>query len=293
MGKLPDVEALGDTKQLLEREDYDKYSWVLLEDHPLRSHPTEANCHPDIATFTSQCLAVLRKRWRDRGLPLLCLMMMIFAIVQVLMLLPYIASLLFVPAYTKELPGFIQTLETADQLLDHAAVCMFEPPSQTKGVTHDAVGYALASGCTGVKADIWLRHRDLLVGNSPSDLDEEKTLQTTFLDLLQAGLYTRNSASVESNEKHSNSSDKTSPIGLFDEDPSQTFTLFLDVQTPMHRAWPLLVAQLRTLNESGYLSHRNAEEGLVLRPITVVVLGKGCRRHSLVDDLSRAMKGLF
>ncbi|KAL4968512.1 uncharacterized protein BDV14DRAFT_143310 [Aspergillus stella-maris] len=293
MGKLPDVEVLGDTEQLLEVKEYDKYSWVLLDDHPLRSHPTEANCHPDIAIFASRCLVALKRRWRERGLPLLCLVMMIFVVIQVLMLLPYIASYLFEPAYTKELPGFIQTLETADQLLDHAAVCVFEPPSQTEGATHDAVGYALASGCTGVKANVWLRHRDLLVGNSPSDLDEEKTLQTTFLDSLQADLYTRNSAPVESNENHSNSLDKSSPIGLFDEDPSQTFTLFLDVQTPMHRAWPLLVAQLRTLSESGYLSHRNAEEGLVLRPITVVVSGKGCRRHSLVDDLSRAMKGLF
>ncbi|KAL4938925.1 hypothetical protein BDV06DRAFT_199879 [Aspergillus oleicola] len=293
MTNSPDLEALGDTKQLLEVKEYDKYSWVLLEDHPLRSHPIEANCHPDIATFAARCLAVLRRRWRERGFPLLCLVMMIFVIVQVLVLLPYIASYLFEPVYTKELPGFIQTLETAGQLLDHAAVCVFEPPSLTEGATHDAVGYALASRCTGVKANVWFRHRDLLVGSSLSNLVDEQTLQRVFLESLQAQLYARNSAFIESSKEHSDNADKSSPIGLFDEDPSQTFTLFLDAQTPMHRAWPLLVAQLGTLNESGYLSYRNAEEGLVLRPITVVVSGKGCRRHSLVDDLSRAMKGLF
>ncbi|KAL4933456.1 uncharacterized protein BDV17DRAFT_287120 [Aspergillus undulatus] len=294
MANASDLEA-GGTQQALETVEYDKYSWVLLEDHPLRSHPTDANCHPDVTLFAPRCLAVVRRCWRERGLPLLCLVMMIFLIVQLLVQLPYIVSYFLQSAHTNlnELPGFIQTSETTDRAFDHAATCVYDPLSQKQGATHDALEYALTSGCIGVKADIWLRDRDLLIGTSPSGLDDERTLQNVYLESLHAQLYARNSGVSESPEGHHDNINNTPLIGLFDEDPLQTFTLFLDVQTPMRKAWPLLVAQLRTLNENGYLSYRNLEQDLVLRPITVVVSGKGCQRQSLVDDLARAMKGLF
>jgi hypothetical protein len=76
MASAMDLEALRDTQPLLDVEEYDSYSWMLLEDHPLRSYPTEVDCHPEILSFTTKCYAIARRRWRERVLPLLCLLLM-------------------------------------------------------------------------------------------------------------------------------------------------------------------------------------------------------------------------
>ncbi|KAL4918240.1 hypothetical protein BDW62DRAFT_182130 [Aspergillus aurantiobrunneus] len=293
MASSPDLEALRATQPLLDAEEYDSYSWVLLEDHPLRSYPTDADCHPDVSAFTSKFYAVVRRRWRERVLPLLCLLLMFFAIVHFLLQLPHIASYFLELVYTEDVPGFVQTPLTADRPFDHATTCVYDPPSQMEGTTYDAVESALSSGCIGVKVDLWQRHCELLVGSSPSGLDNRHTLRKVYLKSLQAHLDARNYASNDSTEEHDAKFDGPAPVGLFDENPLQPFTLFLDVQTPMRRAWPLLTAQLRTLNKSGYLSYRTAEQDVVTRPVTVVVSGRGCRRVSLMDNLSRAMKGLI
>ncbi|KAL4910092.1 hypothetical protein BDW74DRAFT_173560 [Aspergillus multicolor] len=291
--QLSDVEA-----QPFETKEYDSYAWVLLEDHPLRSYPDDANCHPEITAFTRKCSAFIRQRWRERGLPLLCFVLMFFVIVQFLVQLPHIVSYFLEPELRQDLPGFIQTLDTVDRSLglelDHAAICVYDVSAQAhmQGVTGDAVEYTLASGCTGAKVDLWQRNGELLVGSSPSDSDDERTLQSVYVQSLQAQLDARNSASLHSTGENGDEDDLVQ-VGLFDEDPKQSFTLLLDVQTPMRRAWPSLVAQLEALNERGYLSYRSAEQGLVLRPVTVVVSGRGCRRLSLLDDLSRAIKGFF
>ncbi|KAL4785170.1 hypothetical protein BJX76DRAFT_188968 [Aspergillus varians] len=297
MADSPDLEALRATQPLLHEGEYDSYSWVLLEDHPLRSYPTGADCHPEISAFTRKLYAMVRRCLRERVLPLLCLLLMFFVIVQFLLQLPHVASYFLEPVDTRGLSEFIQTPATAGQSFDRTATCVFESPgpSQMDGVTHDAdaVGYALASGCTGVKINLWQRNRSLLVGNDLSSFDDERTLQNIYLRPLQLRLDARNSASNDSIEKHNDMLDDVPPVGLFDEDPLQPFTLFLGIQTPMQTAWPLLDAQLRSLNQNGYLSYRNAEQELVVRPVTVVVSGRGGRRLSLMADLSRIMKGLF
>jgi hypothetical protein len=164
-----------------------------------------------------------------------------------------------------------------------------------EGATNNAVDDALTSGCTGAQIDLWLRNRDLLVGSVPSNLENQRTLQSVYLQPLLATLDERNSAPDDSNstEAHDGRMPDASPIGLFDEDPLQSFTLFLDLRTPMRTAWPVLVAQLRALDQRGYLSYRDSTQELVLRPVTVVVSGTGCRRLSLIDDLSRVIKGSF
>jgi hypothetical protein len=198
--------------------------------------------------------------------------------------------------YTQDLPGFIQTPETIGRSpglgleLDQSAICKYDAPLQTDGVTGDAVEYILASGCTGVKVDLWQRDRELLVGSSLLNLNDDHTLQSVYLQSLQTNLDARNPAYINSTKKHGAKAEIV-PVGLFDEDSTQTFILLLDVQTTLQRAWPLLFGQLEALNKSGYLSFRNAEQDLILRPVTVVVSGRGCRRLSLIDDVSRAIKG--
>lgn len=220
-------------------------------------------------------------------------------IVQFLLQLPHVASYFLEPVHTKGLPEFIQTPITVDRAFDRAAACAFGPPSQPGGAAHNAIEHALSSGCTGVQVDVWQRHHDLLIGDSspsPSSSNPGKkdTLKGVYLKSLQHQLDARNAASSNDSktEKH-DSEFNARPVGLFDNNPQQTFTIFLDVKTPMRKAWPVLVTQLKALNESGYLSYRNAEQELVLRPVTIVVSGRGCRRLSLKDDLSRVMKGLF
>ncbi|KAL5003573.1 hypothetical protein BDV10DRAFT_155357 [Aspergillus recurvatus] len=291
---LADVEA----QALLETKEYDSYAWVFLDDHPLRSYPADADCHPEITAFTRKCYTAVGRRCRERGLPLFCFVLMFFVIVQFLVQLPHIMSYFLERVYTQDYTGFIQTPETVGRSLglglgrDHSATCVYDAPFRTDGVTRDAVEYILASGCTGVKVDLWQRDGELLVGSSLSSLDDEHTLQSVYLQSLQAQLDARNSASIDSTEEYGDGANVL-PVGLFDEDPTQSFVLLLDVQTPMRRAWPLLVRQLEALNESGYFSYRNAEQDLILRPVTVVVSGRGCRRLSLMDDVSRAIKGLF
>ncbi|KAL2833034.1 hypothetical protein BDW59DRAFT_95073 [Aspergillus cavernicola] len=265
MATSTDLEA---QQPLLEADEYDSYSWVLLEDHPLRSYPTDVDCHPDISAFTRKCYVVARRRWRERVLPLLCLLLMFFVIVQFLLQLPHFASHLLEPISTEEVPGFIQS-------------------AQMERATQNAVEYALASGCTGVRADLWLRNGDLLLGT-----ELNRTLQSVYLRPLLARLEAQNAASNESANGRVEL-DQSSSVGLFDEDTLQSFTLFLDIRTPMRMAWPQLIAQLEELNERGYLSYRNVAQDIVSRPVTVVVSGGGNRRLSLVDDLSRIMKGLF
>ncbi len=215
---------------------------------------------------------------------------------QFLLQLPHVASYFLEPVHTKGLPEFIQTPITAGRAFDRAAACAFDPPSQPGGAVNNAIEQALSSGCTGVQVDLWQRHHDLLIGSSssPSNLDKKHTLKGVYLTLLQHQLDERNAASSNNSktEKHDDEFDSP-PVGLFDNDPQQTFTIFLDVKTPMRKAWPVLATQLTALNRSGYLSYRNAEQELVLRPVTIVASGRGCRRLSLKDDLSRVMKGLF
>ncbi|KAL4754690.1 hypothetical protein BDW72DRAFT_165959 [Aspergillus terricola var. indicus] len=287
-----DVEA----QVLLETKEYDSYAWVLLDDHPLRAYPDDADCHPEISPFARNWYAAVGRQCRERGLPLLCLVLMFFLIVQSFAQLPHILSYFLEQVYTQDLPGFIQTPETVDRSLglglgrDNSAICKYDAPLQTDGVTGDAVEYILASGCTGVKVDLWQRDGELLVGSSQSTLDEEHTLQSVYLQPLQTHLDARHSAYINSTENHGVEAEIV-PVGLFDEDSTQSFMILLDVQTTLRRAWPLLLRQIEALNEKGYLSFRNAEQDLILRPVTVVVSGRGCRRLSLMDDVSRAIKG--
>ncbi|KAJ0422812.1 hypothetical protein BJY00DRAFT_66196 [Aspergillus carlsbadensis] len=299
-----DLEALRVTQPLLPNhyqvEDYDSHSWVLLEDHPLRSHPTELECHPEILSFSRKCFAGLRRGWRERVLPLLCLALMFFVVVQFLLQLPRLASHFLEPVAIEEVPGFIQLSSTLGDPTgfesSESVACVYRaPPPLMGGETYDAVENALTSGRTSVKVDLWLRNHDLLVGSDPKGLDKERTLQTIYLQPLQTKLDALNlpfSSTSGATDKDKSDSYEISPIGLFEENPTQSLALVLDIRTPARTTWPQLFAQLRTLNESGYLSYRdNATQGLVVRPVTLVLAENECQRPPWIERLSRIMRG--
>jgi hypothetical protein len=59
---------------IVEEKEYDSVSWGLLEDHPLRSYPTE--CFPGLLSCIVGYFAALRKRWAERVFSLICLFLM-------------------------------------------------------------------------------------------------------------------------------------------------------------------------------------------------------------------------
>lgn len=52
------------------RYEYDPW---LLDDHPLRSHPTE--CIPGLGSFLAEWLVSVQKRWKEILLRAMCLML--------------------------------------------------------------------------------------------------------------------------------------------------------------------------------------------------------------------------
>ncbi|KAL2010301.1 hypothetical protein VTN00DRAFT_6108 [Thermoascus crustaceus] len=104
---------------------------------------------------------------------------------------------------------------------------------------------ALAAGCTGVEADIWLGKdangtSDLLVGHTRRSLTPERTLRT----------------------------------GVSDMDPNATLTLLTDFKTPNPDLYPMVHDQLSPLRSRGWLSHWNGTTKTVVpRPRTVVATG--------------------
>lgn len=127
----------------------------------------------------------------------------------------------------------------------------------------DAAQYAIAAGCTGAKADLWLHGTDLLVGSSFADLDVKHTLRTLYLDPLLAKLDAKRKASGDSEAQH----------GLF-EDPAQSFVLVLEFKTWQHAALSELDSHLYGLRQGGYLTRMNGSE-VIPGPVTVVVTGQG------------------
>ncbi|KAK1486755.1 2OG-Fe(II)oxygenase [Colletotrichum tamarilloi] len=87
---------------------------------------------------------------------------------------------------------------------------------------------ALAAGCTGVEADIWLSDdgSELLVGHDRHELSSKKTLRSMYLDPLMKILDTMNPP-----EQWSNFSRTDRPQGAFRSQPNITIVLLLDVKS--------------------------------------------------------------
>jgi hypothetical protein len=122
---------------------------------------------------------------------------------------------------------------------------------------------AIAAGCTGVEADVWLDGNNLLVGHRKHSLSSDRTLKSLYIDPLIKILSNLND----------DSSTNTS-IGIFDLDPTATVTLLIDIKTDGNETWPILLHQLAPLQSGGWLSWWNGtSKTLTYGPITIVGTG--------------------
>ncbi|TGO53010.1 hypothetical protein BCON_0131g00080 [Botryotinia convoluta] len=116
---------------------------------------------------------------------------------------------------------------------------------------------AVAAGCTGVEADIWLNNK------AGSD-----GLLNLYIKPLLKILENQNNNSTESD---GGSSDLN---GVFQSSPNTTLTLVLDFKSNGSELWPLVNQELENLRSNGWLtSWSNSTDKINWRPIIVVATG--------------------
>lgn len=133
---------------------------------------------------------------------------------------------------------------------------------------------ALAAGCTGVEADVWVDSKlkdDLYVGHTRKSLKPTRTLKSLYIDPLLVILNEMNTPPNIS----SPASDKATkvPAGVFETFPTQAITLLIDLKTSSDSTFPIVLAALQPLLKRNYLTTWSEEKGLVPGPITVVGTG--------------------
>jgi hypothetical protein len=143
-----------------------------------------------------------------------------------------------------------------------------------------------------VEADIWLKptlngSSDLQVGHKESALTQARTLRSLYIDPLSQLL------SVQNPRTNTTTTTTTTTNGIFDTSPHTPLTLLIDFKTSPSEIWPLLMAQLAPLREKGWLTHYDElSEGLVQRPITVVVTGNALFSQ-VVSPISNPHRDIF
>ena len=142
---------------------------------------------------------------------------------------------------------------------------------------------ALAAGCMGVEADLWLSPdgQDLLVGHHEAELSKDRSLQSLYLNPLQQ-ILDRLNPSNSSGSGDSGDQD-SSPHGVFRTASGTTLMLLVDVKGDPEKIWPLVDKQLQPLRARGYLSrieYANATSASspgrpVLKEGPITVVGTG------------------
>ncbi|KAI8946384.1 hypothetical protein F4801DRAFT_71063 [Xylaria longipes] len=107
---------------------------------------------------------------------------------------------------------------------------------------------ALAAGCTGVEADVWLSDdgKDLLIGHNRNSLKSTKTLNSMYIEPLLEILNGQN-PTWAANSAYDRAR------GIFATQPSTTVVLMIDVKEKPTTVWPLLVQQLEPLRQRRFL----------------------------------------
>ncbi|KAL8897361.1 MAG: hypothetical protein Q9207_007257, partial [Kuettlingeria erythrocarpa] len=136
---------------------------------------------------------------------------------------------------------------------------------------------ALAAGCTGVEADVWLKlsqPNDLFVGHTRKSLTSSRTLQSLYIDPLLTILNNQNGPTSPSDANTTAATFPNSKIGIFDVSPTTSLTLLIDLKTAPETTFPLVLAAIKPLLDAGYLTTYFASNStLVPGPITVVATG--------------------
>jgi hypothetical protein len=113
----------------------------------------------------------------------------------------------------------------------------------------DLVPFALAAGCTGIQADVWLDGTNLLVGRNPSELNPSRTLRTVFLDPLLDILNQRNP-----DERWANHTVYDRAQGVFTTQPNTTLTFLVNVRTDPQKTWEIVRDELESLRAKQFLT---------------------------------------
>ncbi|OQE81600.1 hypothetical protein PENNAL_c0040G10705 [Penicillium nalgiovense] len=251
-------------KEALELESDTRFEYDpwLLDDHPLRSYPTE--CVPGLSHYLHEYNESIGKR-RAILFRTGCLILGCLAAFQCLRLLPTNIKRILLP---------------------HASIPHTHIHSQSGACTFstlDTQSHALGSflnECYGLRTAVWMHNGELQIGDTVAETKPEDILQRLGLNPLLAGVETENDATARA------SLNPEMP-GSFHADLSRSFILVLDAKTPFHGLYPHLVEQLDTLRQRGYLSHWDGQD-VVQRPVTVMVTGEAfpesdCVNHSYSD----------
>jgi hypothetical protein len=176
----------------------------------------------------------------------------------------------FLPVNTKSLPHELSSPQI--HIRPQTGACTF-PTLDTRP---HALESSLAGGCDGLRMAVWMHDNELQIGNAVAGPDSGVLLGRFGFDPLLVKL-------DDVAESPSNDNEPTSS----QPDSSRTFLLMLDAKTSLHELYPLLVEQLDTLRQRGYLSHWDGGN-VVQRSVTVVVTGESspnsdCVNHSYSD----------
>jgi len=123
---------------------------------------------------------------------------------------------------------------------------------------------ALAAGCVGVEADVWLTDdRELLVSHTWKSTRRDRTLRSLYLDPLARIFAHREVSPASMGEKE---------IGFFDFDPDASVILLIDFKNEGREIWPVLLEQLQPLREKNWLTYFNGSD-VIRGPLTIVGTG--------------------
>ncbi|KAL8821328.1 MAG: hypothetical protein Q9191_007330, partial [Dirinaria sp. TL-2023a] len=134
---------------------------------------------------------------------------------------------------------------------------------------------ALAAGCTGVEADVWLKSNDLFVGHNTKSLTSSRTLKSLYIDPLVNILSHQNPSTAFTKNA------SASVHGVFDTSPSTPLTLLIDMKTNGASTFPVVLAQLEPLRTRGWLTHFN---GSAVVPGLITVVGTGNTPFNLLSS---------
>ena len=142
---------------------------------------------------------------------------------------------------------------------------------------------ALATGCMGVEADIWLTDNDLLVGHSAGSLTSARTLQSLYIDPLISILAHQNPPPAFPNVTTATNSTTSSALvnGIFETNPAASLTLLIDVKSNGTTTLPVVFQQLEPLRSRGYLTYFN---GSAVVPGLITVVGSGNTPFDLLSS---------
>ncbi|KAL8924390.1 MAG: hypothetical protein Q9172_002737, partial [Xanthocarpia lactea] len=170
-------------------------------------------------------------------------------------------------------------------LIDSRDVIPISCHSHNDYLRHVPLFDALAAGCTGVEADVWLDTKlkdDLYVGHTRKSLRPARTLNSLYIEPLLAVLNDMNRPSNISSPA-SEEATQEAPSGVFETFPNQTLTLLIDLKTSSDSTFPVVLAALQPLLEQNYLTTWTQEKGLVPGPITVVGTGNTEFTSAIMD----------